>query len=345
MSATGLRTQIWSNNSKSLLLLAAFPLQVGLIVYAGLLVQQALGLGLQRPRGMMGHGLWSVLQQDFHDAAMRFPATIPWVLAGVGLWFVIAWLANVHLIGMSTGAETVSRKEEPELYNLLENLCISRGRRMPRLQIIETDALNAYASGVTSSQYTVTVTRGLMETLDRDEMEAVLAHELAHIEHGDVRLAVVAAVFVGIFSFIMSVVFNHMGDFARFGSARSSDDRKDGKALIASLILIVVAVLLVVLVRVISIVTQMAISRRREFMADAEAVVMTKNPEAMISALQKISGHSDMPDTPAEVKGMYFDNGPGFFGKLFSTHPPIPDRIGAVARFGGVSRGSPWGKR
>jgi heat shock protein HtpX len=216
---------------------------------------------------------------------------------------------------------------------------------MPRLQIIETDALNAYASGVTSSQYTVTVTRGLMETLDRDELEAVLAHETAHIEHGDVRLAVVAAVFVGIFSFIMSVIFNHMGDFARIGSARSSGERKDGKALIAGLILVVVAVLLVVLVRVISILTQMAISRRREFMADAEAVVMTKNPEAMISALQKISGHSEMPDTPAEVKGMYFDNGPGFFGKLFSTHPPIPDRIGAVARFGGVSRGSPWGKR
>jgi heat shock protein HtpX len=345
MSATGLRTHIWSNNSKSLLLLAAFPLQVGLIVYAGLLVQQALGFGLQRPRGITGESLWSVLQQDFIDAAMRFPATIPWVLAGVGVWFLIAWLANVKLIGLSTGAETVSRKDEPELYNLVENLCISRGRRMPRLQIIETDALNAYASGVTQSQYTVAVTRGLMETLDRDELEAVLAHELAHIEHGDVRLAVVAAVFVGIFSFIMSLVFNHMGDFARIGSMKSSGERRDSKTMLAGFILIIVAVLLIALVRVISILTQMAISRRREFMADAGAVVMTKNPEAMISALQKISGQSDMPDTPAEVKGMYFDNGPGFFGKIFSTHPPIPDRIGAVARFGGVSRGSPWGKR
>lgn len=345
MSATGLRTQIWSNNSKSLLLLAAFPLQVGLIVYAGLLIQQALGFGLQRPRGMTGESLWSVLQQDLVDAAMRFPSTIPWVLVGVVVWFSIAWLANVKLIGLSTGAHSVSRKEEQELYNLLENLCISRGRRMPKLQIIETDALNAYASGVTQSQYTVAVTRGLMETLDRDELEAVLAHELAHIEHGDVRLAVVASVFVGIFSLVMSIAFNHMGDFARVGALNSSGERKDSKTMLASLILVIIAVLIIALVRLISVLTQMAISRRREFMADAGAVVMTKNPEAMISALQKISGNSDMPDTPAEVKGMYFDNGPGFFGKIFSTHPPIPDRIGAVARFGGVSRGSPWGRR
>lgn len=345
MSATGYRTQIWSNNSKSLLLLAAFPLQVGLIVYAGLLVQQALGFGLQRPRGITGESLWAVLQQDMIDAAMRFPATIPWVLVGVAVWFGIAFFANVKLIGLSTGAESVSRKDEPELYNLLENLCITRGRRMPKLQIIETDALNAYASGVTQSQYTVAVTRGLMETLDRDELEAVLAHELAHIEHGDVRLAVVASVFVGIFSLVMSIAFNHMGDFARLGAISGSGERRDSKTMASSIILIIIAVLLICLVRFISILTQMAISRRREFMADAGAVVMTKKPEAMISALQKISCHSDMPDTPSEVKGMYFDNGPGFFGKLFSTHPPIPDRIGAVAQFGGVSRGSPWGSR
>ena len=139
MSATGLRTQIWSNNSKSLLLLAAFPVQVGLIVYAGLLIQQALGFGLQRPRGVTGDSLWAVLQQDLVDAALRFPATIPWVLLGVAIWFVIAFLANVKLIGLSTGAQSVSRKEEPELYNLLENLCISRGQPMPGLRIVDTD--------------------------------------------------------------------------------------------------------------------------------------------------------------------------------------------------------------
>lgn len=345
MSATGLRTHIWSNNTKSMALLAMFPLQVGLIVYAGLLVQQALGIGLQRPRGMQGQDLWSILQQDFIDAALRFPNTIPWVMLGVVVWFVIAWFANVKLIALSTGADSVTRKQEPELYNLVENLCIARGRRMPRLQIIDTDALNAYASGVNESHYTIAVTRGLLMVLDRDELEGVLAHELAHIEHGDVRLAVVASVFVGIFALVMSIVFNHMGDFARISAVKSSGEKKDGKALLASLILVIAAVLIIVLVRAISVVTQMAISRRREFMADAEAVIMTKNPEAMISALQKISGNSDMPDTPAEVRGMYIDNAQGFMGNLFATHPPIPDRIGALAKFGGVSRGSPWGGR
>jgi heat shock protein HtpX len=280
-------------------------------------------------------------------AAERIPAALPWVAAGVAVWFVIAWFANVSLISMSTGATGLSRKDAPELYNLLENLCISRGMAVPKLQIIETDQLNAYAAGVTKSQYTVAVTRGLLETLDKDELEAVIAHELAHIRHHDVRLAMVSIVFVGIFSLIMSIVFNNADVFARMGIGSSSGERRDGKGVAATLVLILIAVIIMVLVRFLSVAAQMAISRRREFMADAEAVLLTKNPEAMMSALAKIAGHSDMPDTPSDVRGMYFDNAPGFLGGLFATHPPIRSRISAISQFSGVPERkqslSPWG--
>lgn len=346
MAATGLRTHIWSNATKSLLLLATFPVLVTMLVYAGLLVQQALGIGIMRPPINVGDTFWTILLRDMHAAAGRIPAALPWVALGVTVWFVVAWFANVKLISLSTGAIGLSRKEAPELYNLLENLCIARGMPTPKLQIIETDALNAYAAGVTRSQYTVAVTRGLLETLDRDEVEAVLAHELAHIAHHDVRLSMVSIVFVGIFSLIMSIVFNNVDVFARMGVIGSSGEKRDAKGMMAGLVLILIAVLILCLVRFLSVAAQMAISRRREFMADAEAVVMTKNPEAMMSALRKISGQSDMPDTPSDVRGMYFDNGPGFFGSVFATHPPIPSRIKAIAQFSGApeipARRSPW---
>jgi heat shock protein HtpX len=344
MAATGLRTHIWANSSKSLILLSTFPVLVTMLVYAGMLVQQALGLGVRRLPTYVDESFWTMLVRDMAAAAERLPSALPWVAVGVAVWFVIAWFANVSLISMSTGATGLSRKEAPELYNLLENLCIARGMPTPKLQIIETDQLNAYAAGVTKRQYTVAVTRGLIETLNKDELEAVLAHELSHIVHHDVRLAMVSIVFVGIFSLIMSIVFNNADVFARMGAG--SSDRRDGKGLAVTLVLILIAVLILVLVRFLSVAAQMAISRRREFMADAEAVVMTKNPEAMMSALRKISGNSDMPDTPSDVCGMYFDNAPGFLGSIFATHPPIPSRITAIAQLSGVPeqkpRRSPW---
>jgi heat shock protein HtpX len=335
MTATGLRTHIWNNAIKSVILLAMFPLLVALLVYAGLLVQQAL---FAHPAAGRELGFAVLLKLEMLRAAERLPATLPWAALGIAVWFVIAWFANASLIALSTGARSVSRKEQPELYNLLENLCISRGRTMPKLRIIQTSALNAYASGIKDSQYTVTVTTGLLETLDRDEVEAVLAHELAHIEHGDVRLMMVATVFVGIFSLAMEILVNHCGDLFRLSILADSGKGK-GKNAGVQLAMIAIAVLIVILVRVLSLMTQMAISRTREYMADGMAVVMTRNPDAMVSALAKISGNSALADVPSDVRGMFIQNEPGFFGQLFSTHPPISARIARLQRFGGALAG------
>lgn len=334
MKSTGSQSQIWNNGIKSLFLLAMFPVFVGLIVYAGLIVQL----------GLSGMPVTEALVAGFY----ALPPTIPYVFVGVAVWFVIAFLLNVQMINMAMGAKSVSRKQEPELYNLLENLCIAKGMPMPRLSIIETDAMNAFASGMTKRQYMVAVTRGLMRTLSKDELEGVLAHELAHIRHGDVRLMVIASVFVGIFTLILELMFRNGDIFLRAftvssTSKKSGNDKGGGAAAVLILVLIALAILIVT--RILSVMTQLALSRTREYMADLEAVRMTKNPDAMVSALLKISGRSDVQGVPNEVRGMFFDNARSFAGNLFSTHPTIDQRIKSLVSYAGAKVLSPSSQR
>lgn len=337
MLTTGARTHIWNNGLKSALLLAMFPVFVMLIVYAGFLVQV----------GVTGYPV----RDGIVEAARRLPGAVPWALLGTAAWFTVAFFFNVRLIGAATGARTVTRAQEPQLYNIVENLCISKGMRMPRLRVMEDGALNAYASGLTRDQYTVAVTRGLLETLDRDEVEAVVAHELAHIRHGDVRLMVVASVFVGIVTLVAEMAFRNGDIIARMLAAPSSSSRrksgKGGAGMIIVFVLIALAIL--ALARLLSLVTQMALSRTREYMADMEATLMTRNPDAMVSALLKISGRSGVEGIPNEVRVMFFDNAASFLGGLFSTHPSIESRIRALCSHGGArlppsepAGGGPW---
>lgn len=324
MRAVGARTHIWNNGLKSAFLLAMFPIFVMLVVYAGMVLQV----------GFEGHAV----AEGLAEAARRLPAAAPWALLGVAAWFAIAFFFNVKLIGAATGARPVTRKQEPALYNLVENLCISKGMRMPALRIIETDAINAYASGVTKDQYTVAVTRGLLETLDTEEVEAVVAHELAHIRHGDVRLMVVASVFVGIVALVAEMAFRNGDVIARMLASSSSSRRKsDSKAGGAIIVFILIAIAILAIARLLSFLTQMALSRTREYMADMEATLLTRNPDAMVSALLKISGKSEIEGVPNEVRSMFFDNASSFLGGMFSTHPSIENRVKALRDHGGAS--------
>lgn len=325
VTATGSQSQIWNNGIKSMFLLAMFPVFVAMIVYAGLIVQL----------GLAGMPVAAALENGFYV----LPSTLPYVGMGVAVWFIIAFFLNVQMINLAMGAKSVSRKQEPELYNLLENLCIAKGMPMPKLGIMETEALNAYASGMTKRQYTVAVTRGLMRKLNKEELEAVLAHELAHIKHGDVRLMVIASVFVGIFTLVMEAVFRNGDVLARIAASstsgkKSSNDK--GGGVIAILVLILIAFLILMLARLLGIITQLALSRTREYMADLEAVRMTKNPDAMVSALLKISGRSDIEGVPNEVRGMFFDNARSFAGDMFSTHPSIDKRVKSLMTYAGA---------
>lgn len=330
----GLTTYQWNNNIKSMLLVALFPCLLIGLVGAFFWIVGAMGVS---PEGYVSPALASSF--GFAPSAMprtpldfAYDAMLPVapIVLGIAVgWILIGLLFNEGLIRLSTGARPVTRIEEPELYNLLENLCISRGMTMPKLFMIDTPIMNAYASGLSEDSYAVTVTRGLVEKLNKDELEAVLAHELSHIRHRDVRLLIVTVLFGGFLSFFAEMAWRSL----RHIPVRSNNDRRGGSGAI-----LIVAALVLSVGYVVALLFRFALSRRREYMADAGAVELTKNPDGLIRALQKISGNAEMPDVPSGVQAMLIENPPSIFG-LFNTHPPVESRIAVLRRLGGASHG------
>jgi heat shock protein HtpX len=318
MGAVGLKTYIWNNNFKSLLLLAGFPVLLVGMVYALELL-------------MMG---WGLLPSTHSlDGDMAYAGQMLWGFAPLAIlvsliWFVIAYFSYQTIIDLSTGAHPVERKDFPKLYNMLENLAISRGMRTPTLRIIDTDAMNAFASGLHEGQYSVTVTTGLLDALDDKELEAVLAHEMTHVINRDVRLMVIASIFAGIITLLAQVIYRSIWWVGAGGGGRR--ERRGGGAGLFILIALAIAAVGYIL----AIVVKMAISRKREFIADAGAVELTKDPDAMISALQKISGHSEI-HAPESIRSMFLDDHDEGVMGLFATHPPIGKRIEALVKFAG----------
>ena len=293
-----------------MLLLAGFPVLIFVMLWAFFAV-----LDMQTYAG------------DWYNAPINvessFTETLiysPYIFGGVAIWFLIAWFFHQRMINRATGAVAVSRAEQPEVYNLLENLCVSRGMAMPQLYIIESDALNAYASGLKEKDYSITLTTGIIKKLNQEELEAVIGHELTHIMNRDVRLLVISIIFVGILSFLSEMAFRAL---LRSGGR----SRKNGG------IIIVIALLILLVGYLFATLIRFALSRKREYLADAGAVELTKNPSAMVAALEKISGHSEIEGAPREVAQMFIEHPPkmnfmrtGFFS-IFATHPPIEKRI------------------
>jgi len=337
MEAVGLQTYIWNNNLRSAFLLAGFPvLLIGLTYF---LTLGLIGAGYLPSTGS--------LDGDFAYAFHLLAVSAPLAIASALIWFVIAYFSNQAIIDLTTGAHVVTRKDEPELYNLLENLCIGRGMKTPTLRLIDSDALNAFATGLHEGQYSITVTRGLKETLTRDELEAVLGHELTHVINRDVRTMVIAAVFAGIFSLIAQVLYRVI---AYGGGGGNRRDRKGG----AGGVFVLIALAAAFVGYMLAIVIRMTLSRSREFVADAGAVELTKNPDAMISALRKLEGDHTKLTAPESVRALFLDGEETGVYTLFATHPPISRRIDALVKFAGgrlaepavqpaIAEG-PWGK-
>src|SRR2546425_2516510 len=195
---------------------------------------------------------------------------------------------------------------------------------------MEDDALNAFASGLNEKQYSITVTTGLIDRLNDAELEAVLGHELTHIRNGDVRMLVIAVIIAGVIGFFAELVFRLLfqGGF-RWRGGRDSGDRKGAG------VAILIAVLLIAVAWMLSIVIRFALSRKREYLADAGSVELTKNPDAMITALRKIEGRGELEGATSAVMEMCVDNPRSGFADLFATHPAIESRIDAIVKFGG----------
>lgn len=316
MAAYGLKTHIWNNNAKSIALLVLFPVLILALMYAGLLL-------------WAGYIEGESTTQGFDFATNMLPRAIPITLAGVGAWFGIAFMGHQAMIDAATKSKTLSESDEPRAYRLLENLCISRGITTPKLKVIDTDVMNAFASGIREKNYTITLTRGLMDSLEDDELEAVIGHELSHIRNRDVRLLIIAIIFVGIISFFGEGVVRGM---MRSNMPRTNRSRRGGEVNAAVLILIGVAI--IAISYSLAMLVRFALSRKREYLADAGSVELTKNPDAMIRALQKISGHAQL-NAPAEVREMAFENHRVGISGMFATHPPIEKRIEALVKFAG----------
>src|SRR5580692_2335863 len=213
MAAYGLYTHIQSNKRRSIALLAGLFFLVYVMVFAGALVAEALSYQAS---------LDYLLRHALHDLIVAAPfATI-----GTIVWIVIAYYFHQSMIDGLTGGHEVTRAEEPRLYNLLENLCISRGITMPKLKIVDSDALNAFATGMNAKQYSITVTTGLLNRLDDAEIESVLGHELTHIRNGDVRMMIVAVIIAGVVSFFVEMIFR-LWFYNGFRGPRS-DERRGG---------------------------------------------------------------------------------------------------------------------
>jgi heat shock protein HtpX len=324
MGAVGLQTHIWANNTRSVILLVTFPVLLIGILYGVQLIMMGFGFLPNSGKG---------LGDDMALAASWLGWTVPMAFVIAGVWFAIAYFGSQTMVDMLTGARKVERKTEPELYNLLENLAISRGLRTPTLRIIDNDSLNAFATGLHEGQYSITLTRGLVNTLSRHEVEAVMAHELTHVINKDVRTMVIASIFAGIISVIAELVFRGL-IYSRGGGRR---DNKNAMPLV------LIGIAFAVIGFVLAIVIRMMLSRTREYVADAGAVELTKNPDAMISALRKVEGRSSLKG-PDELQQLFLDNQPNGVGLegMFASHPPIQKRVDALVRFGGGRDPGPW---
>lgn len=340
MKYIGMHTQISRNNRMTLLLLLMFPLIILGVVWAFIALLNYFGNGYYDQYGNVVH------QMDPEVVKYYFLNALPWVVGGVAIWFAIAFLFNTSMVRAATGAHSVSRKENPRLYNIVENLCMTAGMDMPKINMVDDPQLNAFASGIDKNSYTITVTTGLMNLLDDDELAGVIGHELTHIRNHDTRLLITSIIFVGIISTVMSVIVQMMynmmwfgGGSRRIGGSDDDDNRSSG---IAMIVVLIIGYVLCAVAYLFTALTRFAISRKREYMADAGGAELCGNPLALASALRKISGDPGLQNVKRDDVAQLFIIHPqhltgggalSFLSSLFSTHPDTKKRIEILEQF------------
>jgi heat shock protein HtpX len=260
-------------------------------------------------------GVGWVFSEAMQDSALLYIAVIFSTLMSVGSY----WYSDKIVLSMSK-AHLVEFEDNKELYRLVENLCITAGLPLPRIYIIDDSAPNAFATGRDGEHAVVAVTSGLLAKLDRSELEGVIAHELSHIGNRDILLSTVVVVLVGIVA-LLADYFRH----AMWWGSRDNDNRNG--------VIMIIAVLLSLLAPLFATLIQLAISRKREFLADADGALLTRYPDALASALEKISADQEPLEAANRATAHLYIANP-FKGsqvnKLFSTHPPVEERIAAL---------------
>lgn len=331
MSYVGIHTQQVRNNAKSLLLLILFPCIILGMVYAFFAF-------VNMHEVSDGYG-GSHMSFDAMATSEAFLMALPWVVGIVGIWFLISYFANASMVRHATGARPLERRENPRVYNIVENLTMTCGMPMPKINVIDDPQLNAFASGIDEKSYTVTVTTGICNRLNDEELAGVIGHELTHIRNRDTRLLIVSIIFVGIMSTVLSVTIRMLWNTFIYGGGSRRRDSKNGGASV--IVVMLVAIVLAAVGYFFTLLTRFAISRKREYMADAGGAELCGNPLALASALRKISGDPGLGQVDREDVAQLFIVRPQAFkseftnmmSKLFSTHPSTESRIAYLEQF------------
>lgn len=357
MKYVGMQTQIWRNNRNTAILLLMYPVIILATVWVFVFLMDYFGfLCAMFPDSHVSGGatIREVCAADGRPYGAHWPVirfcffkTLIPTLIVVVIWFLASYCFNVQIIRHVTRARPLERRENVRVYNIVENLCIAGGIEMPQINIVEDPGLNAFASGIDIKTFTITLTTGIIEKLNDDELSAVVAHELTHIKNRDTRLMVVCIVFVGLISLLQSIFLQVIKAALYSRPRRSRSGKNNGAAGILILLLIgVVGLVVSSIAYFFSYINRLAISRKREFVADAGGAELCGDPLALASALRKISTEPGLSFVNRnDVAQLYVvhpdeedDNGllHGLVKKvntIFCTHPDTPDRIQILEQF------------
>ncbi|MFA5853460.1 MAG: M48 family metallopeptidase [Patescibacteria group bacterium] len=289
-------SQITSNKRKSVLLISLFMVLV-------------LGLG------------WLIDSYYGADGSLLVVVLIYAVVTAL-----VAYFAGDKMALMASGAKEIKKEDAPELWRVIENLCIANGQPLPKIHLIDDPAPNAFATGRTPETASVAFTTGLLARLDRTELEGVAAHELSHIKNYDIRVMTIVVVLVGVVALMSDLFF-------RISLHGGGGDRKRGGGII-----LIIGLVAIILAPLVANLVKLAISRRREFLADASGSLLTRYPEGLARALEKISSYEgQLKHAGSATAHLYIANpfgSKGFMAGLLSTHPPVEKRIEALRQMG-----------
>ena len=331
---------IAQNKRRTWLLVLLFPITFILLAYLSIFlivcfVPEATQLSAEQAAyyEMIGQ-VPTVAEVASERAASVALYYLPWLWGAAMLWIGISYYMGDQMILRGTGAIEIYRDEQPEIYSLVENLCIASGLPMPRVYIINDSSLNAFATGRDPFHASIALTRGIVEKLERVELEGVIAHELSHIKNRDIRLMLITVAGISFFTFLSEICFR-----SALSSSRRSGKNKGGGVIL----FLALGILFAVYGYVIAPLIRLAVSRTREYYADASAAYMTRNPAALVRALQKISEDPRVEslDKHASMAAMCIANPLSklslfsWISGLLSTHPPIEKRIAALRQMDG----------
>ena len=260
-----------------------------------------------------------ILLSAFAGYFFGWPIGVIAIILGV-VWGVISYFAADKMVLAVSGAKPVTKEEYPHVYHSIEGLAIAAGLPTPKMYVINDTAINAFATGRDPEHSAIVLTTGIIQRLNRQEIEGVIAHEMSHIQNRDVRLMVLSAILVGVIALLADILLRTM-----FYS-RGGGDRKQNPYLL------IIGIAFIILAPISAFLIQMALSRKREYMADANGALLTRYPEGLASALEKISKDTEPLEVANKATAPLYianplKNSKSFLKNTFSTHPPIEDRI------------------